>query len=313
MAEKILAALGGHAMVRPGQRGTIEEQRDNLERALAGVVELIRRGHALVITHGNGPQVGQILLRAEEARGKAYELPLHICVAQSQGEIGYLIQQCLRAMLQRSGISKAVSVVLTCAVVDPRDARMTSPTKPVGPFYPEEKAPLLREKGWNIMEDAHRGYRRVVASPVPLCVPEAEVIRRLFESGVVVVAAGGGGIPVRVGEGGEMVGVDAVVDKDLTSSILASAIEVERIIDLTAVERVKLDFGSARESDIPSMTVREAKSYLAQGHFAPGSMGPKIEGAVQFLERGGREVIITLPEKTLAAFDGKAGTHLYPD
>jgi carbamate kinase len=313
MPERILVALGGNALIKAGQRGTVAEQAANLLKSLAGVVELIRRGHRVVLTHGNGPQVGHILIRTEEARGKAYELPLDVCVAQSQGETGYLIQQALPHLLRRNGLDRPVAVLVTRTVVSRDDPRMQTPSKPVGPFYTRGQAMRLREQGFQLVEDAHRGYRRVVPSPAPLLIVEADVIRRLFDEGVVVIACGGGGIPVFVEADGTMAGVEAVVDKDLASSVLAAAIGVETILDLTAVDSVKLHFGSPQERSLETLTVATAKRYLAEGHFAPGSMGPKIEAAVNFLERGGREVIITLPERALEALEGRAGTHVHPD
>jgi len=312
MSDRLVIALGGNALIKPGQAGTIPEQLANLDASLADVVELIGEGHRVALTHGNGPQVGNIVIRAEEARGKAYDLPLDVCVAQSQGELGYLIQRALRNALSRSGIARPVVTVLTQVLVDRQDPRMRSPSKPIGPFYTAAQADELRRRGYALMEDAHRGYRRVVPSPVPLRVIEQEVIRQLFESGAIVIAAGGGGIPVALAEDGTLVGVEAVVDKDLTSSLLATALRADRLLDLTAVERVKLDFGTPRERDIERMTLDEARRYLAEGHFAPGSMGPKIEAAIAFLERGGREVIITRPEVALAAYRGRTGTHIYP-
>lgn len=312
MSDRLVIALGGNALIKPGQAGTIPEQLANLDASLVDVVELIGEGHRVALTHGNGPQVGNIVIRAEEARGKAYDLPLDVCVAQSQGELGYLIQRALRNALSRSGIARPVVTVLTQVLVDRQDPRMRSPSKPIGPFYTAAQADELRRRGYALMEDAHRGYRRVVPSPVPLRVIEQEVIRQLFESGAIVIAAGGGGIPVALAEDGTLVGVEAVVDKDLTSSLLATALRADRLLDLTAVERVKLDFGTPRERDIERMTLDEARRYLAEGHFAPGSMGPKIEAAIAFLERGGREVIITRPEVALAAYRGRTGTHIYP-
>ena len=313
MNERILVALGGNALIKTGQWGTVEEQAATLKESLAGVVELIKRGHRLVITHGNGPQVGHILIRMEEARGKAYELPLDVCVAQSQGETGYLIQQSLQQMLHRNGIDRPVVAMISRVVVDKDDPRMSAPSKPVGPFYTKDQAMDLKARGFHVVEDAHRGYRRVVPSPMPLRILETDVIQRLFDDGVVVIACGGGGIPVSVTADGSLVGVEAVVDKDLTSSVLAGAIGVDTILDLTAVERVKLHFGSPEERDLDTLTVADAKKYLAAGHFAPGSMGPKIEAAINFLEQGGGKVIITLPEKALDAWDGRAGTHVSLD
>ncbi len=308
MPEKILVALGGNALVKAGQQGTIAEQAGNLRQSLAGIVELIRQGHRVVITYGNGPQVGHILIRAEEARGKAYELPLDVCVAQSQGETGYLIQQGLQHLLHRSGIDRPVAVLVTRTVVSRDDPRMKTPSKPVGPFYTKDQAMRLSAQGFHITEDAHRGYRRVVPSPMPLRIVEADVIRRLFDGGVVVIACGGGGIPVCVEADGTLAGVEAVVDKDLASSVLGAALGADVILDLTAADGVKLDFGSPRERSLETLTVAEARKYLAEGHFASGSMGPKIEAAVGFLEQGGREVIITLPEKAIEALQGRAGT-----
>ena len=313
MNEKVLVALGGNALIKAGQQGTVEEQAANLRESLAGVVELIKRGYCLVITHGNGPQVGHILIRTEEARGKAYELPLDVCVAQSQGETGYLIQQNLQQLLHWNGIDRPVVAMISRVVVDKNDPRMNAPSKPVGPFYTKDQVMYLKDRGFHVVEDAHRGYRRVVPSPMPLRILETDALQRLFDDGVVVIACGGGGIPVSVTVDGSLVGVEAVVDKDLASSVLAVAIGVDTILDLTAVERVKLHFGSPEERDLDTLTVADAKKYLAAGHFAPGSMGPKIEAAINFLEQGGGKVIITLPEKALDAWDGRAGTHVYLD
>ncbi len=313
MRERLVIALGGNAVLRPGQAGTIPEQLATLEESLRGVVELIGEGHLIALTHGNGPQVGNILIRVEEARGKAYDLPLDVCVAQSQGEMGYLIQRTLQNALRRRGLARPVVTVLSQVLVDRADPRLGQPTKPIGPFYTAAQAEELKQKGYVLMEDAHRGYRRVVPSPQPLRIVEQDVIAHLFESGTIVIAVGGGGIPVALTEEGDLMGVEAVVDKDLASSLLATALRADRLLDLTAVEKVKLHFGTPQERDIQRMTLSEARRYLAEGHFAPGSMGPKIEAAIAFLERGGREVIITRPDVVVAAFRGHTGTHLYPD
>ena len=312
MAEPILVALGGNALVKAGQRGSIAEQAANLCESLKGVVELIRRGHSVVITHGNGPQVGHILIRAEEARGKAYDLPLDVCVAQSQGEIGYLIQQTLQNLLRSEGIDRPVVTLISRTVVDKHDPRMKRPTKPVGPFYTMEQAVALKYRGLCMVEDAHRGYRRVVPSPLALRVLEADLIRRLVDDGTVVIGVGGGGVPVSAGTDGRLEGVEAVVDKDLASSVLAVTIGIKQIVDLTSVEHAKLNFGSPAEKALDRMTLAEAKAYLGEGHFAPGSMGPKIEAAIHFLEHGGGKVLITSPDKTIEGFEGRTGTHIYP-
>jgi carbamate kinase len=312
MADKIVVALGGNALIRRHQRGTIIEQVANLTESLAGVVELIKQGHQLVVTHGNGPQVGNILIRAEEAKGKAYPLPLDVCVAESQGEMGYLIEQTLQNLLHLAGIDRPVVTVLSRVVVDKNDPRMRLPTKPIGPFYSKQQADEMAARGIAMVEDAHRGYRRVVPSPMPLRIVEQDVIKCLFESGTVVIAVGGGGIPVYVADDGTLAGVEAVVDKDLASSVLATAIGADRFLNVTAVEKVKLHFGTAEEQDIEAMSLEQAKSYLAENHFAAGSMKPKIEAAVKFLEDGGREVVITLPERIMAALEDETGTHIYP-
>ncbi len=313
MSEKILVALGGNALVRAGQGGTIEEQAANLNLALTGVVPLIQRGCRVIVTHGNGPQVGHILLRVEAARHQAYDLPLDVCVAQSQGEIGYLLQQSLQNMLRRARIERPVTTILCQTLVDKQDPRMKSPSKPVGPFYAREEAMALKKQGYSLVEDSHRGFRRVVPSPEPIRIVEKEIIQRLFDDGVIVIAGGGGGIPVYAEEDGTLNGVEAVVDKDLASSQLAVACGVERILDLTSVEYAKLHFGSPREHNLEAITVTEAKRYLAEGHFAPGSMGPKIEAGIYFLEHGGREFVITHTETALDGFEGRTGTHVYPD
>ena len=310
MPERILVALGGNALVRTGQRGTIAEQRANLDRALAGIVPMIQRGCQVVITHGNGPQVGHILIRVEAARHQAYDLPLDVCVAQSQGEIGYLLQQSLENLLQNSRIGRTVAAVLCRTVVDQHDPKLAKPSKPVGPYYSREEALALKTQGWDLVEEAPHGFRRVVSSPEPIRIVETGVIQRLFDDGVIVIAVGGGGIPVSAETDGILQGVEAVVDKDLASSQLAVTMGVERILDLTSVEHAKLHFNSPSEENLQTITVADAKKYLAEGHFAPGSMQPKIEAGIYFLEHGGREFIITHTEKALDGFEGRTGTHI---
>jgi carbamate kinase len=313
MAERILVALGGNALVRAGQRGTIQEQMANLDLAMRGIVPLIQRGCHVVITHGNGPQVGHILIRVEAARHQAYDLPLDVCVAQSQGETGYLIQQTLENLLRKHQIDRTVFAVLCRTVVDQHDPKLTNPSKPVGPYYSPEEALALKTQGWSLAEEASHGFRRMVPSPEPIRIVETEVIQRLVGDGIIVIAVGGGGIPVSAETDGTMKGIEAVVDKDLASSQLAAAIGVERILDLTSVEFAKLHFNSPSEENLQTITVADAKKYLAEGHFAPGSMQPKIEAGIYFLEHGGREFIITHTEKTLDGFEGRTGTHMVPD
>ena len=313
MAERILVALGGNALVRAGQRGTIQEQMVNLDRAMAGIVPLIQRGCQMVITHGNGPQVGHILIRVEAARHQAYDLPLDVCVAQSQGETGYLIQQTLENWLRKHQIDRAVVAVLCRTVVDQHDPKLMNPSKPVGPFYSREEALALKTQGWSLAEEAPHGFRRVVPSPEPIRIVETEAIQHLVGDGAIVIAVGGGGIPVSVATDGTLKGIEAVVDKDLASSQLAVTIGVERILDLTSVEHAKLHFNSPSEENLQTIPVADAKKYLADGHFAPGSMQPKIEAGIYFLEHGGGEFIITHTEKALDGFEGRTGTHMVPD
>ena len=313
MAERILVALGGNALVRVGQRGTIQEQMANLDLAMAGIVPLIQRGCHVVITHGNGPQVGHILLRVEAARHQAYDLPLDVCVAQSQGETGYLIQQTLENLLRKHQIDRTVCAVLCRTVVDQHDPKLTNPSKPGGPYYSREDALALKTQGWSLAEEPPHGFRRVVPSPEPIRIVETEVIQRLVGDGVIVIAVGGGGIPVSAETDGTLKGIEAVVDKDLASSQLAVTIGVDCILDLTSVEFAKLHFNSPSEENLETITVADAKKYLADGHFAPGSMQPKIEAGIYFVEHGGREFIITHTEKALDGFEGRTGTHMVPN
>jgi carbamate kinase len=311
MAERILVALGGNALVRAGQRGTIQEQMANLDLAMAGIVPLIQRGCQMLITHGNGPQVGHILIRVEAARHQAYDLPLDVCVAQSQGETGYLIQQTLENLLRKHQIDRTVCAVICRTVVDQHDPKLTNPSKPVGPYYSREDALALKTQGWSLAEEPPHGFRRVVPSPEPIRIVETEVIQRLVGDGVIVIAVGGGGIPVRAETDGTLKGIEAVVDKDLASSQLAVMIGVERILDLTSVEFAKLHFNSPSEENLQTITVADAKKYLADGHFAPGSMQPKIEAGIYFVEHGGREFIITHTEtRKRPLMDSKAARAL---
>jgi len=305
LPEGLVVALGGHTLVRAGEPAGIAAQRRNLRRALRCLAEIAASGSPIAVVHGNGPQVGHALIRSEEALGKAYELPLDVCVAQTQGEIGYLIQESLGDLLRAAGSDRRVVTVITRAVVEPCRPGADMPRKPIGPFYSSRPT-----RPFPVMEDAGRGYRRVVPSPRPLQILEAPVIRTLFEDGVVVVAAGGGGIPVRRDQQGSLAGLEAVVDKDWSASVLALAIGAGRILDLTAVDCVKLDFGGEHERDVRVLTPSEARRHLEEGQFADGSMRPKIEAAVHFVEGGGREVLITSPEHARAALLGRAGTRI---
>jgi carbamate kinase len=307
----IVVALGGNALVQEGEKGTIQEQFANIRKSIVGIVQCIKKGFDVVITHGNGPQVGNMLLRTELSRDKVPELPLGICVADTEGEIGYMIQQTMVNNLQREQIKKCAVTILTQVIVDKDDIAFRNPAKPIGPFFTAEEAgEIINEKGWEMVEDSHRGYRRVVASPRPLEIVEKESVKRLLESGEVVIAAGGGGIPVIVEEGGSLEGVDAVVDKDLASSVLALDIKADYLIMLTGVENVCLNYGESDQKPLETITIEEAERYMAEGHFPPGSMGPKIQAAVNFLKGGGESVFITAIDKVSEAITGKTGTRI---
>ncbi|MBI4618539.1 MAG: carbamate kinase [Planctomycetes bacterium] len=305
-----VVAIGGNSITRQGQVGTIPEQYANARDTSRHVAQMIEMGWRVVLTHGNGPQIGSILLRVEMALPHVYPLTLDICDSDSQGGMGYMLQQVLGNELRTRGIRRTVATVVTQVVVSRDDPAFKNPTKPVGRFYTaEEAAAKSRETGWTMAEDAGRGWRRVVPSPKPLSIVEIDAIRDLVQAGTITVAAGGGGIPV-VREGVELSGVEAVVDKDRTSALLAIGLPADLFLISTGVDRVALDHGKPTARPIDRMTVEEARRHLAEGQFPPGSMGPKIEAACDFIEAGGREVIITLPEKIPEALENRAGTHI---
>ena len=294
-----------------GQRGTTAEQFENVRKSLDGIVYCLKQGHRVVITHGNGPQVGNLLLMVEASRYQVPEIPLGVCVADTEGAIGYMIQQSLTNRLRREGFDRCVVTVLTQVIVDKHDKAFSNPTKPIGPFVSKEEAELLhREKGWQVTEDSHRGYRRVVASPNPLKIVEEQAIKCLLEAGDIVIAAGGGGIPVIMKENGDLEGVDVVIDKDLASSVLARDIKADCLVMLTGVEYVFLNFKKSNERAVKTLTAKEAQGYLQEGHFPPGSMGPKIQAAINFLDWGGEEAIITSIDKVKEALEGITGTKI---
>lgn len=311
MAKKAVVAIGGNAITKSDQKGTIPEQFANTLETSEHLADMLEFGYDIILTHGNGPQVGNVLLRAELAEHILYPLPLDTCDSDTQGGMGYMIQQVLGNVLRHRKISKEIVTVITQVVVDPNDPAFENPTKPIGPFYTKEKAEKYKaEKGWRVIEDAGRGYRRVVPSPKPLEIVEEAVIKRLIDAGVVVIAVGGGGIPVVRLPDGSLKGVEAVIDKDFASSLLASKLGIDLFLISTDVEKVALNYNKPNQADLDRLTVPEAKKYLAQGHFPPGSMGPKIEAALQFLEKGGKEVIITSPECIGKALRGETGTRI---
>lgn len=304
-------AMGGNALIREGQRGTIAEQFENIRKSLDGIIYCLRQGYKVIITHGNGPQVGNMLIMVEASRDQVPELSLGICVADTEGAIGYMIQQSLTNRLRREGIDKCVVTVLTQVIVDKHDKAFSNPTKPVGLFFTREQAEHLRkEKGWCIIEDSHRGYRRVVPSPNPLKIVEERAIKNLLEANDIVIAAGGGGIPVILKEDGDLEGVDVVVDKDLASSVLARDVKAGCLMMLTGVEHVFLNFKQPNEQALSKLTVGDAKEYLKKGHFPAGSMGPKIQAAINFLDWGGELAVITSIDKVKEALLGNMGTRI---
>ncbi len=307
-----VVAIGGNSLIRPGERGTLEEQRKNLLATCEGIAAVMHAGYQVVITHGNGPQVGDALLRSELAADQVEPLPLDACVAETQGSIGYLLQQALQETLQRRGLRRPVVTMITQVLVSARDPAFRKPTKPVGPFYTFKEAEQRRvQLGWHLVEDAHRGYRRVVPSPQPEEIMELPAIQSALLSGALVIACGGGGIPV-VFRREKLVGVEAVIDKDHVSSLLAWELEADLLLISTGVEQVALHYGTPEAQPLKQLTAEEARRYLGEGQFPSGSMGPKIEAALGYLERGGKLVIITSPESIPEALHNLAGTRITP-
>lgn len=310
--ELIVLAIGGNSLIRDEAHRTVPDQWELTRETCRHIAPLVEAGHRVVITHGNGPQVGFILRRSELARHELHPVPLDSCDADTQGAIGYMVQQALGNELRRHGSSKQVVAVVTQVEVDPRSPAFTRPAKPIGTFMDEASARRREREGWTVGEDAGRGWRRLVPSPEPLRVVELEVIRTLLADGVVVIAAGGGGIPVARRPDGELRGVEAVVDKDLASSLLARGLGADALIISTAVERVCLRYGKPDQQPLDRLTLAEARRYLAEGHFGAGSMAPKIEGIARFIEAGGKRALVTSPESLERAVAGQAGTLVVP-
>jgi carbamate kinase len=309
-----VVALGGNAITRPGIPDTIANQFLHTRQSLSGIIELIRDGYNLAITHGNGPQVGNALLRVELARGKAPILPLGICVADTEGGMGYMIEQSLQNSLIREKIQREVITIITQVIVDCDDPSLKKPSKFVGQFYTEEEAQkMVSESGWIVKKDGSRGWRRVVGSPRPITIINRKAIQKLLEEGVIIIAAGGGGIPVYVEKDGTYEGVDAVIDKDWASAVLAIDINADQLVFLTEAPKVCLFFGTPQEKPLDRMTLMQAKQYLKEGHFPAGSMGPKIEGAIEFLEHGGKRVLVAAIPEVQKAMHGEAGTEIVPN
>jgi carbamate kinase len=307
----IVIAIGGNSLIKDAQHMSVADQYTAVVETAKHITDLVERGFRVVITHGNGPQVGFILLRSEHSRGLLHEVPLDSIGADTQGAIGYQIQQAMQNEFHRRKLKRSVATVVTQTLVDKNDPAFQKPSKPIGQFYKKEEAEdRMRTEKWTMVEDAGRGWRRVVPSPKPMRIIEAEVIKHLVKDGYIVVAAGGGGIPVVQDDQGNLRGTAAVIDKDLASAVLAKEIEADLLVISTAVEKVCLNFGRPDQKTLDKMTVAEAKRYITEGHFKPGSMLPKIQACIQFIEQGGSEALITCPEKLPDALAGKTGTRL---
>ena len=307
----VVIAIGGNSLIKDAQHMSVPDQYVAVMATARHIAGLVERGYRLVITHGNGPQVGFILLRSEHSRGLLHQVPLDSIVADTQGALGYQIQQALENEFRRRGLKNSAITVVTQTLVDGHDPAFVKPDKPIGEFYTREQAEdRMRVEKWAMVEDAGRGWRRVVASPQPARIIEAGVIKHLVKAGYVVIAAGGGGIPVVADDQGMLTGVAAVIDKDLASAVLAAEIGAGRLVISSAVERVCLHFGKPNQRPLDSMTLAEARQYILEGHFAPGSMLPKVQACIQFIEQGGREALITCPEALSVALEGRGGTRV---
>ncbi len=309
----VVVAAGGNSLIEDESKKTVPDQYAAVLRTSRQLAQLIQRGCRLVVTHGNGPQVGFIMRRGELAASELHLVPLDSCGADTQGAIGYQIQLAMYNSMRDWPERRPVTTVVTQVLVDGQDPAFQRPTKPIGSFMDQATAEARQAQyGWDVVEDAGRGYRRVVASPAPQEIIELDAIRTLLDAGFVVVAAGGGGIPVRRGPDGSLVGVEAVIDKDFASSLLAQRLNADILLISTGVERVCLDFGKPTQRAIDQMTLAEAAHLLAEGQFAPGSMRPKIEATIEFVARTGKQAVITDPGHLLAAVDGQTGTRIVP-
>ncbi|MFX0206698.1 MAG: carbamate kinase [Candidatus Hodarchaeota archaeon] len=310
MVEKqAVVAIGGNSLIKDKNHKTVLDQYEAARETCEHIAGMIQKGWNVAIGHGNGPQVGFILRRSELSAHELHQVPLDFIGADTQGAIGYMLQQNLYNIFKERSIQKSVTTVVTQVLVDSNDPAFQNPTKPIGSFMEEETAIQRREEGWNIVEDAGRGWRRVVPSPLPKEIIEIDSVKNLLNMGFIVITVGGGGIPVIIKDN-ELSGVAAVIDKDFASALLAKEINADLFLISTAVEQVYINFGKPNQQKIDQMTVAEAKKYLKEGHFAPGSMKPKIEAIIDFLESGGKEAIITSPECIEQALDGETGTQI---
>lgn len=314
MTKKVaVVAIGGNSLIKDKDHQSVPDQYAAAHETCLHIVGMIEQGWDVAIGHGNGPQVGFILRRSELARHELHEVPLDFCGADTQGAIGYMLQQNLYNEFRRRGINKQAATVVTQVLVDRNDSAFQHPSKPIGSFMGQEEALHRRDtEDWDVVEDAGRGWRRVVASPIPQRVVERDAVEQLIDAGFVVITVGGGGIPVVEDENGNLVGAAAVIDKDYASSLLARSIRADLFLISTAVEKVYLNYGKPNQKEIDRMTVAEAKRYMEEGHFAKGSMLPKIQAIIWFLEAGGKEAIITDPANIERALAGETGTHIVP-
>ncbi|OGS41389.1 MAG: carbamate kinase [Euryarchaeota archaeon RBG_13_31_8] len=309
MKKKAVIALGGNALIKENQEGTIYEQFANTREICKSIVKIIQDGWDVVVTHGNGPQVGAILLQNDLAKDVTPPMPLGICVAESEGLIGYMVQQCLSNALQKADIDKPVVTLITQVLVDEDDPSFSDPTKPIGPYYAYDEVKEIKKEGYKVKKQPD-GWRIVVPSPDPKCIVEGEIIKKMLDDNVVVIASGGGGMPVIEKEGWGLDGLEAVIDKDLAAERIAEAIDAQLLLILTNVEKVYLNYNTSEEKALGKVSLKELKKYYNQGHFLEGSMEPKILAAIRFLESGGKKVIISDVEKGWDAFRGKTGTHI---
>ncbi len=308
--ETIVIALGGNALIKKGEPPTITNQFKNTHKALSSLIPLVKKNN-IVLTHGNGFQVGNILLRVEAALGKAYTIPLELCVAESQGEIGYMMEQTLQNVLHKHKIKKPVVSILTQVVVNKNDPAFKNPTKPIGPFYTKAQATQLTKKGFTLVEQKGRGWRKVVPSPKPQSIDDVEIISTLLKQNAVVIAAGGGGVPIVKARNKPQHGVPAVIDKDLASACLANAINADKLIIIMSEPNVYLNYATKRKKGLKTLTIKEAQQYAKEGQFPPGSMGPKIQAAINFLTKSKKknaQVILTSGSMLAKALRGKGGT-----
>jgi len=312
VSQKAVIAVGGNSLIRAGERGTIDEQLSNAYATASSIAQMVSRGWEVVVTHGNGPQAGAALLRSERAASEVYTHPLDVCVATTQGEIGYILQRALQYELKQLGLDKEVLTIPTMVAVDPLDPGFKNPTKPIGPFYSKAEADKKKALGWQIVEDSARGYRRVVPSPEPKEILELDLIKRVLDMGIICIALGGGGVPVILNGNGKITGSEAVIDKDRSSALLAKGIDADIFIISTDTDKVYLNYKKPDQKALDDVSIDEIEAYYNAGHFPPGSMGPKIESVIRFIRDGGKKALITSYEYLMDALEGKQGTHIHP-